>query len=156
MVFFLIIISYFRKSKYSELSSLRASSLIVSFDIVFIFFCLILFIIIKDLCFNYYVFIFIGIIFYCLVLIIILVDLNRGPFDFLEGERELVRGFNLELRRFFFIFYFLREYGFIYFFSYLLIFFYFNYFFFFINFFLIIFFRLVYPRYRYDLLIFLC
>nr|YP_010133409.1 NADH dehydrogenase subunit 1 [Meloidogyne graminicola]AHN16442.1 NADH dehydrogenase subunit 1 [Meloidogyne graminicola]AUX81262.1 NADH dehydrogenase subunit 1 [Meloidogyne graminicola] len=156
MVFFLIMISYFSKSKYSEISSLRSSSIMVSFDMVFIFFCLILFIIMKDLCFNYYVFIFMLIVFYYLILMIILVDLNRGPFDFLEGESELVSGFNLELSSFFFVFYFLSEYGFIYFFSYFLMLYYFNYIFFFVNFFLIMFFRLVYPRYRYDLLMFLC
>lgn len=37
--------------------------------------------------------------------------MNRAPFDLLEGERELIRGFNVEIRRVNFVFIFLREYG---------------------------------------------
>jgi NADH:ubiquinone oxidoreductase subunit H len=36
---------------------------------------------------------------------------NRAPFDLLEGERELIRGFNIEIGRLTFVFLFLREYG---------------------------------------------
>jgi NADH:ubiquinone oxidoreductase subunit H len=43
--------------------------------------------------------------------VLILLDTNRAPFDLLEGERELIRGFNLEIRRLLFIYIFLREYG---------------------------------------------
>jgi NADH:ubiquinone oxidoreductase subunit H len=40
-----------------------------------------------------------------------LIETNRAPFDLLEGERELIRGFNIELGRVLFVFLFLREYG---------------------------------------------
>lgn len=42
-----------------------------------------------------------------------LMESNRAPFDLLEGERELIRGFNIEISRGLFVFLFLREYGFI-------------------------------------------
>lgn len=40
-----------------------------------------------------------------------LIETNRAPFDLLEGERELIRGFNIELGSLPFVFLFLREYG---------------------------------------------
>jgi len=50
-------------------------------------------------------------------LISILVEMSRAPFDFSEGERELVSGYNLEYRRLGFVFFFLKEYGRVLFFS---------------------------------------
>lgn len=38
-------------------------------------------------------------------------ETNRAPFDLLEGERELIRGFNIEIGSLSFVFLFLREYG---------------------------------------------
>lgn len=43
--------------------------------------------------------------------ILSLMETNRAPFDLLEGERELIRGFNIELGRVSFVYLFLREYG---------------------------------------------
>jgi len=40
-----------------------------------------------------------------------LIERNRAPFDLLEGERELIRGFNLEIGSTRFVYLFLREYG---------------------------------------------
>jgi NADH:ubiquinone oxidoreductase subunit H len=40
-----------------------------------------------------------------------LIESNRAPFDLLEGERELIRGFNIEMGRLTFVYLFLREYG---------------------------------------------
>jgi len=36
---------------------------------------------------------------------------NRAPFDLLEGERELIRGFNIEIGGLLFVYLFLSEYG---------------------------------------------
>lgn len=44
-------------------------------------------------------------------LILALIETNRAPFDLLEGERELIRGFNIEIGRLMFVYLFLREYG---------------------------------------------
>lgn len=44
-------------------------------------------------------------------IMISLIERNRAPFDLLEGERELIRGFNIEIGRLSFIYLFLREYG---------------------------------------------
>jgi len=41
----------------------------------------------------------------------VLIERNRAPFDLLEGERELIRGFNIEMGRLMFVFLFLSEYG---------------------------------------------
>jgi len=44
-------------------------------------------------------------------LILLLIERNRAPFDLLEGERELIRGFNIEIGSLIFVYLFLREYG---------------------------------------------
>lgn len=51
----------------------------------------------------------------------VLAELNRRPMDFVEGESELVSGFNIEYFRGGFALIFLAEYGIIIFFSYLII-----------------------------------
>jgi len=50
-----------------------------------------------------------------------LAETNRTPFDFAEGESELVSGFNIEYGRGGFVLLFLSEYGSIIFISYLLV-----------------------------------
>jgi len=44
-------------------------------------------------------------------IILCLMERNRAPFDLLEGERELIRGFNIEISSVLFVLVFLREYG---------------------------------------------
>lgn len=43
--------------------------------------------------------------------VISLIERNRAPFDLLEGESELIRGFNIEIGSLPFVYLFLREYG---------------------------------------------
>jgi len=50
-------------------------------------------------------------------LLILLVETNRSPYDFAEGERELVSGYNIEYIGVLFAFIFLSEYGILVFFS---------------------------------------
>jgi len=47
---------------------------------------------------------------FILLLVRFLAEINRSPFDFSEGESELVSGFNIEFRRLSFIFIFISEY----------------------------------------------
>lgn len=43
--------------------------------------------------------------------VLCLIESNRAPFDLLEGESELIRGFNIEISSVMFVLVFLREYG---------------------------------------------
>lgn len=93
----------------------------------------------------------------------VLAELNRSPIDFIEGESELVSGFNIEYFRGGFALIFMAEYGMIIFFRYLLILIFtglrsFIIIFLGLNFMvsLIIFMRGILPRIRYDELIYLC
>lgn len=152
-IILLIILAYFRKSKYRFLGSIRSVNRALSFDIIFIFVILIYIWIFKEIKINK---ILINILFLILInFLIILAEINRIPFDFIEGERELVRGFNTEFRSLFFIFIFLSEYGIIIFYSYFLrrIIFNLNLIFTFLILFLLILTRGVFPRYRYDFLV---
>lgn len=47
----------------------------------------------------------------CIFFVSLLGELNRTPFDFLEGESELVSGFNVEYSRSLFALIFMAEYG---------------------------------------------
>lgn len=93
----------------------------------------------------------------------VLAELNRRPMDFIEGESELVSGFNIEYFSGGFALIFMAEYGIIIFFRYLILIIYTNliyslYGYIYLNLIIsiIIFIRGLLPRIRYDELIYLC
>jgi len=149
-------------SKYSLLGAYRGVAQVISYEvrIAFLFVSLIITyntfsiinINIKSIISNIFILCFISI----LILVSILAETNRSPFDFAEGESELVSGFNVEYGSAGFAVLFIAEYGNIYFMSWLFSVLFLNY-----NYLLgtilivilILMVRGVYPRFRYDKLI---
>nr|YP_009131592.1 NADH dehydrogenase subunit 1 [Strongylus equinus]AJG02961.1 NADH dehydrogenase subunit 1 [Strongylus equinus] len=141
------------KSKYGIVGALRASSQSISYEIAFSLYLLAIMI-------HYSMFSFVSefnfslLIIYLPFLIMIIAELNRAPFDFAEGESELVSGYNVEYASVSFVLLFLSEYGSLIFFSVMssMLFFKFSMLMSFIIFSIIIFIRSSYPRFRYDLM----
>ena len=147
-------------SKFASLGSIRIGSQSLSYEIILIFLFLPSFILSNSLSILifYWKTVLLLIPLLLLWLITILAECNRAPFDFSEGESELISGFNIEYRRVNFTLLFLSEYGSILAFSwitstlfnaqtwltFLIVF----------SFFLFI--RTSLPRYRYDMLMQLC
>lgn len=169
-VYRIILAGWSSNSLYSLIGRIRRIAQTISYEVRIILIILILLILIES--FNLYKFFifqkFLWFIFINFPIIIIffvrlLAELNRTPFDFSEGESELVSGFNTEYIRGRFALIFIAEYGIIIFIIYLFIIFYlggiFFSFIFYIFYLLILFFviwiRGTYPRFRYDNLIYL-
>ena len=142
-----------RKSKYGIVGALRARRQSISYEIAFSLYLLAIII-------HYSMFSFVSevilrlVIIYLPFLVIIIAELNRAPFDFAEGERELVRGFNVEYSRVAFVLLFLSEYGSLIFFRVIssMLFFKFSIIVSLIIFSVVIFIRSSYPRFRYDII----
>lgn len=150
-VFLTLLIGLFRKSKYSFIGSIRFCNQSISFEIVLFCLFFVFILIIKNILFYFHWSFFVFIL-TVLLLLLFLVELNRTPFDFSEGERELVGGWITEVGRINFILIFITEYNMILFFRYFCSLFLFNWILFtFLS--LIILFRCSFPRFRYDLLI---
>lgn len=116
-VYMIIINGWASNSNYALLGSLRAIVQTLSYEVslIFLFLCVILLIIDFNLI-NLYLYqkkvIFIFFIFPIAlrIFVTLLAECNRTPFDFSEGERELVSGFNIEYGGSEFALIFLAEY----------------------------------------------
>lgn len=170
-VYGLLISGWSSNSSYSLLGSLRSLAQSISYEVRLSIIIIIPIFLINDIniikLYYYQNFNWLVIILWPLRLVFffrIIAELNRTPFDFSEGESELVSGFNIEYGRIGFILIFLSEYSRILFirFLYCLIFLggdFFKFIFYLkiiILSFLIIWIRGTLPRFRYDLLIYLC
>ncbi|YP_002889395.1 NADH dehydrogenase subunit 1 (mitochondrion) [Cephus cinctus] len=166
-VYFTMYSGWSSNSVYSLLGSLRSVAQTISYE-VSLAMILIIFIFLID-SFNFYdlmIYQFnLPMLLYLIPLFFMfmvssIAELNRSPFDFVEGESELVSGFNIEYASGMFAFLFLAEYSMILFFSmmWMLMFMgvlWFNicsYLFIMLSFSLIILIRGTYPRFRYDML----
>ena len=153
-VYGFLLCGVFSKSKYGILGSLRARSQSVSYEIVFRLFVIrVVFfgggfrffplggglLLVLIFCFF---FVFLG-------------ELNRAPFDFSEGESELVSGYNVEFGSVSYALLYIGEYGNVLFFRLLfsLLFFDYSFVVFYLIFVFMIFVRRSYPRFRYDMII---
>lgn len=169
-VYFIILSGWSSNSNYSLLGSLRAIAQTISYEVcIILFFLSFIFLIIRlniikfIIYQEYFRFLFLNFLVSFIIFIIFLAETNRAPFDFAEGESELVSGFNIEYRRGGFALIFLAEYSIILFLRLIYCFiFLFNsyfYFFFYLKFlflrFLFIWVRGAFPRFRYDKLIYL-
>lgn len=168
--YIILFLGWSANSVYSIIGTIRSVSQMISYEVRFIIIILILLILregytFSDLVnFQYYLWFSVWLFPVITVFFIrILAELNRSPADFIEGESELVSGFNIEYFSSGFTFIFLAEYGIIIFIR-----------FFFVTIFtsllfssliciylgligsLIIMVRGLLPRLRYDELIYLC
>nr|YP_010990642.1 NADH dehydrogenase subunit 1 [Flata truncata]WOW99060.1 NADH dehydrogenase subunit 1 [Flata truncata] len=169
-VYFIMIAGWCSNSSYSLLGGMRSIAQSISYEVCFFFIILGLVIYVESFNlmdffhFQAYVWFF----FFCFPLFFVffsccLAETNRSPFDFSEGESELVSGFNVEYSSYMFSLFFLAEYSSMMFLSFFNAFFFFGgdlmsfFFFFKVLFFVFCFIwiRGTFPRYRYDKLMYL-
>lgn len=164
-VYWIIGRGWVSNSKYALLGAYRSMAQVISYEVGIVFIIITLIIITINYNFNKFISIndkgiylcFGFILFFFVWLVIILAELNRAPFDFAERERELVSGFNVEYGSLKFAFLFLAEYGNIILIAYVTILMFFNEWFIWIIFIIIyiVWVRGTFPRFRYDILIYL-
>nr|YP_009236624.1 NADH dehydrogenase subunit 1 [Hormaphis betulae]AMJ17089.1 NADH dehydrogenase subunit 1 [Hormaphis betulae] len=117
MVYVFLLISWSSNSNYSVLGMIRFISQMISYEVsMMIIIMNLMFMIsgfnlidffIYQLNIKFFFFLFLNLI---LLFISFLAEMNRSPFDFSEGESELVSGFNIEFSSMSFIFIFMSEY----------------------------------------------
>lgn len=161
-IYFLVWGGFFSGRKYSVLGAYRAVSQIISYEVILMF--LFLGVCLVSSGFRLMKISEIGRVIFlgCPVMFVIwmiscLAENNRLPFDFLEGESELVSGFNTEYWGGYFSFIFIFEYGYMIIFRFItsLMFFspYFRWLFIMIILYFYLWVRATFPRSRYDFLI---
>lgn len=113
----LIFMGFTRNSKYGSLGSLRGLAQTLSYEVCLVFAFVVISLPIGTyrwkICFNSqrrlsWVIALAPMGF--LMLLLLVSETNRAPFDFAEGESELVSGFNVEYASWSFVMIFLREY----------------------------------------------
>jgi NADH-ubiquinone oxidoreductase chain 1 len=157
IVYVLFILGWRSENVYGVLGGLRRSSQIVAYEII-MFFLIILLVIYyfrwNIVNFKFSIWYLFDII--LIWLLILLVETNRRPYDFAEGERELVSGYNIEYIGVLFAYIFIAEYGMLVFFRWVTAVIFIGYW----NFWLILLFLIIVrgyiPRRRYDILISNC
>nr|YP_010381721.1 NADH dehydrogenase subunit 1 [Augilina tetraina]UDL72096.1 NADH dehydrogenase subunit 1 [Augilina tetraina] len=169
-VYIVMISGWSSNSMYSMLGAMRSIAQSISYEVCFFLIILSLTIFFESLCLINFILcqIYSWMIFCCFPLFMVffsccLAETNRSPYDFSEGESELVSGFNVEYSSFMFSLFFLSEYTNIMFLSFLMVIMFFGgdsfSFFFFLKFmfmiFIFIWVRATFPRYRYDKLMYL-
>nr|YP_010904387.1 NADH dehydrogenase subunit 1 [Heteropoda venatoria]WCS92209.1 NADH dehydrogenase subunit 1 [Heteropoda venatoria] len=116
-VYFILLIGWSANSKYSNLGAIRSVAQMISYEVSF--FLIILFIVTISTSFsftqisnsqNMLYFFWGNIMLFSIWLTSCLAETNRSPFDFAEGESELVSGFNVEYMGGWFALIFLAEY----------------------------------------------
>nr|QWS05433.1 NADH dehydrogenase subunit 1 [Cerynia lineola] len=169
-VYFIMIAGWCSNSIYSLLGAMRSVAQSISYEVCF--FLIILCLVVYTESFNlvdfFFFQVYVWFFFICFPLFFVffsccLAETNRSPFDFSEGESELVSGFNVEYSSFMFSLFFLSEYSSMLFMSFFLVFFFWggdlmNFFFFIkVLFFVFCFIwvRSTFPRYRYDKLMYI-
>nr|YP_009472959.1 NADH dehydrogenase subunit 1 [Dalsira scabrata]AST10189.1 NADH dehydrogenase subunit 1 [Dalsira scabrata] len=116
-VYGIMLAGWSSNSNYALLGSLRSVAQVISYEVsmIVIILCLVIFIISYNLLFFMYYQYMCWFMFMCFPLFFCwmsscLAETNRPPFDFAEGESELVSGFNVEYSSGGFAFIFLSEY----------------------------------------------
>nr|YP_009176332.1 NADH dehydrogenase subunit 1 [Megaphragma amalphitanum]ALI86580.1 NADH dehydrogenase subunit 1 [Megaphragma amalphitanum] len=169
-VYSMMIAGWSSNSMYSLIGSLRSIAQTISYEVSMILIMLVVIVMVESFNFNmffmmqkYLWFMFMMFPMMLIFFVSLLAELNRTPFDFSEGESELVSGFNTEYMSGTFAMIFIAEYGMIMFMMFMFIFFFLggkimNLIFFMIYLFmlfLIIWVRGTYPRFRYDNLMYM-
>lgn len=111
--YIVILTGWRRARRFSKLGRLRGILQRLSFEVALILVFIVALSSFNTFSFSYNIALEADMITLWLVLwlLLSLMETNRAPFDLLEGERELIRGFNIEIRSLTFVFLFLREYG---------------------------------------------
>nr|AIY61684.1 NADH dehydrogenase subunit 1 [Serritermes serrifer] len=117
-VYTVMVAGWSSNSNYSMLGGLRALAQTISYEVslAFILFSFIILVCGYNLLYFYYFQCYVWLIFFCFPLSFVwfiscLAETNRTPFDFAEGESELVSGFNVEYGGGGFALIFLAEYA---------------------------------------------
>ena len=112
IVYVLFMLGWRRENVYGVLGGLRSSSQMIAYEIIMFF--VIILLVIFNLRWNPSSYTF-SVVYlfdiFVIWLLILLVETNRRPYDFAEGERESVSGYNIEYIGVLFAYMFIAEYG---------------------------------------------